>query len=102
MMTRQDASRYPADAVRRERSQLLRPLESPRSLSAEVVARLAEQIMSGKLPAGAKPLRGILRREIPARGTLLTVFRARGGVAIRPLFGERHPITREGVAGASF
>src|ERR1700729_421232 len=53
-MTRQDASRYPADAARHQRGQLLRPLESPRSLSAEVVDRLAEQIMSGKLPAGAK------------------------------------------------
>src|SRR3984957_5581655 len=53
-MTRQDASRYPADAARHQRRQLLRPLESPRSLSAEVVDRLAEQIMSGKLPAGAK------------------------------------------------
>ncbi|HET7887101.1 MAG TPA: FadR/GntR family transcriptional regulator [Bradyrhizobium sp.] len=33
---------------------LLRPLGAPKSLSSEVVDRLAEQIMSGKLPVGAK------------------------------------------------
>src|SRR6202051_4327296 len=54
-MTRQDSSSDPSiDAARRQRSKLLRPVGSPRSLSAEVVDRLAEQIMSGKLPAGAK------------------------------------------------
>src|ERR1700738_4406008 len=53
-MTRQDSSSPSTDAARRQRSKLLRPLGSPRSLSAEVVDRLAEQIISGKLPAGAK------------------------------------------------
>ena len=53
-MTRQEPSSYPSDAARRQRSKLLRPVELPRRLSAEVVDRLAEQIISGKLPAGAK------------------------------------------------
>src|SRR6202035_5190211 len=54
-MTRQDPSSYPStDAARRQRSKLLRPLASPKSLSAEVVDRLAEQIISGDLAAGAK------------------------------------------------
>jgi len=54
-MTRQDSSSYPSiDAALRQRSKLLRPVEAPRRLSAEVVDRLAEQITSGKLPAGAK------------------------------------------------
>src|SRR5260370_39103764 len=54
-MPRKGPSSYPwTDAAGRQRSKLLRPLGSPRSLSAEVVDRLAEQIISGKLPAGAK------------------------------------------------
>jgi len=54
-MTRSRLVKHPSiDAARRQRSNLLRPLGTPKSLSAEVVDRLAEQIVSGKLPAGAK------------------------------------------------
>ncbi|WP_298258214.1 FadR/GntR family transcriptional regulator [Bradyrhizobium sp.] len=54
-MTRQASSSSPPnDATQRQRARLLRPLDAPKSLSSEVVDRLAEQIMSGKLPAGAK------------------------------------------------
>ena len=54
-MTRQaSSSSAPTDAAQRQRSRLLRPVETPKSLTAEVVDRLAEQIMSGKLPLGAK------------------------------------------------
>src|SRR6201997_3115656 len=54
-MTRQPQSRVTTpDATQRQREGLLRPLEAPKSLSSEVVERLAEQIMSGKLPLGAK------------------------------------------------
>jgi GntR family transcriptional repressor for pyruvate dehydrogenase complex len=49
-MTRQQSSSNAA----RQRSQLLRPLVAPKSLSSEVVDRLAAQIMSGQLPVGAK------------------------------------------------
>jgi len=87
-MTRQDASRYPADAARHQRSQLLRPLESPRSLSAEVVDRLAEQIMSGKLPAGAKlPSEQEMMRGMGVSRTVVreavSALRARGLVITR-------------------
>src|SRR5277367_1214757 len=54
-MTRQDSSSSAtSEALRRQRERLLRPLGAPKSLSSEVVDRLAEQIMSGKLPVGAK------------------------------------------------
>jgi DNA-binding FadR family transcriptional regulator len=54
-MTRQASSSSPPnDAAQRQRERLLRPLGAPKSLSSEVVDRLAEQIMSGKLPVGAK------------------------------------------------
>lgn len=54
-MTRQvSSSSPPNDAARRQRERLLRPLGAPKSLSSEVVDRLAEQIMSGRLPVGAK------------------------------------------------
>ena len=87
-MTRQDASRYPADTARHQRSQLLRPLESPRSLSAEVVDRLAEQIMSGKLPAGAKlPSEQEMMRGMGVSRTVVreavSALRARGLVITR-------------------
>src|SRR6201992_736468 len=51
-MTRQPQSS--SEAKLRQREGLLRPLEAPKSLSSAVVERLAEQIMSGKLPLGAK------------------------------------------------
>src|ERR1700732_1368161 len=54
-MTRQDSSSStPSDVQRRQRERLVRPLGAPKSLTSEVVDRLAEQIMSGKLPVGAK------------------------------------------------
>jgi DNA-binding FadR family transcriptional regulator len=52
-MTRQAPSSTPAkDAT--QRSKLLQPLAPSRSLTEEVTDRLAEQIISGTLPAGAK------------------------------------------------
>jgi GntR family transcriptional repressor for pyruvate dehydrogenase complex len=54
-MTRQAPSSTPAkDASQRQRSKLLAPLGPSRSLSEEVTDRLAEQIISGELAAGAK------------------------------------------------
>ena len=54
-MTRQPPSSAAlADAAHSQRDGLLRPLDAPKSLSSEVIDRLAEQIMSGKLPVGAK------------------------------------------------
>src|ERR1700759_1108068 len=54
-MTRQpQSSSAISDATQRQREGLLRPLGAPKSLSSEVVDRLAEQIISGKLPVGAK------------------------------------------------
>jgi GntR family transcriptional regulator, transcriptional repressor for pyruvate dehydrogenase complex len=57
-MTRQAPSSTPPtptkDASQRQRSELLQPLSPSRSLTEEVTDRLAEQIMSGTLPAGAK------------------------------------------------
>src|SRR5258708_11511826 len=88
-MTRQDSSSYPSiDAARRQRSKLLRPLGSPRSLSAEVVDRLAEQIISGKLPAGAKlPSEQDMMRGMGVSRTVVreavSALRARGLVLTR-------------------
>src|ERR1700755_641275 len=54
-MTRQPpSSSAGAPLKQRHREGLLRPVGTPKSLSSEVVDRLAEQIMSGKLPVGAK------------------------------------------------
>jgi GntR family transcriptional regulator, transcriptional repressor for pyruvate dehydrogenase complex len=54
-MTRQEQSSSAiSNAQRRQRERLLRPLGAPKSLTSEVVDRLAEQIMTGKLPVGAK------------------------------------------------
>jgi GntR family transcriptional repressor for pyruvate dehydrogenase complex len=88
-MTRQDSSSDPSkDAAQRQRSQLLRPLGSPRSLSAEVVDRLAEQIISGKLPAGAKlPSEQEMMRGMGVSRTVVreavAALRARGLVITR-------------------
>jgi DNA-binding FadR family transcriptional regulator len=51
---RLSSSSPPTDAAQRQRERLLRPVGAPKSLSSEAVDRLAEQIMSGKLPVGAK------------------------------------------------
>jgi DNA-binding FadR family transcriptional regulator len=88
-MTRQDSSSdLSIDAARRQRSKLLRPLASPRSLSAEVVDRLAEQIISGKLPAGAKlPSEQEMMRGMGVSRTVVreavAALRARGLVVTR-------------------
>ena len=88
-MTRQDPSSDPSiDATRRQRSELLRPLGSHKSLSAEVVDRLAEQIMSGKLPAGAKlPSEQEMMRGMGVSRTVVreavAALRARGLVITR-------------------
>jgi GntR family transcriptional repressor for pyruvate dehydrogenase complex len=87
-MTRQDASSHPSDAARLSRNKLLRPLGSPKSLSAEVVDRLAEQIMSGKLPAGAKlPSEQEMMRGMGVSRTVVreavSALRARGLVVTR-------------------
>jgi GntR family transcriptional regulator, transcriptional repressor for pyruvate dehydrogenase complex len=88
-MTRQDSSSDPSiDAARRQRSKLLRPLGSPKSLSAEVVDRLAEQIISGQLPAGAKlPSEQEMMRGMGVSRTVVreavAALRARGLVITR-------------------
>src|SRR6202521_2722629 len=88
-MTRQDSSSDPSmGAAQRQRSKLLRPLVSPRSLSAEVVDRLAEQIISGKLPAGAKlPSEQEMMRGMGVSRTVVreavAALRARGLVITR-------------------
>ena len=88
-MTRQDSSSTPSiDAARRQRSNLLRPLGTPKSLSAEVVDRLAEQIASGKLPAGAKlPSEQEMMRGMGVSRTVVreavAALRARGLVITR-------------------
>ena len=88
-MTRQDPSSYPAiDAAQRQRSRLLRPVAAPRRLSAEVVDRLAEQITSGKLPAGAKlPSEQEMMRGMGVSRTVVreavAALRARGLVMTR-------------------
>jgi GntR family transcriptional repressor for pyruvate dehydrogenase complex len=76
------------DAALRQRSKLLRPLEAPRSLSAEVVDRLAGQITSGKLPAGAKlPSEQEMMRGMGVSRTVVreavAALRARGLVITR-------------------
>ena len=88
-MTRQDSSSTPSiDAARRQRSNLLRPLGTPKSLSAEVVDRLAEQIVSGKLPAGATlPSEQEMMRGMGVSRTVVreavAALRARGLVITR-------------------
>jgi DNA-binding FadR family transcriptional regulator len=88
-MTRQDASSSPSThAARRHRERLLRRLEAPKSLSAEVVDRLAEQIISGQLPVGAKlPSEQEMMRGMGVSRTVVreavAALRARGLVITR-------------------
>src|ERR1700691_608223 len=93
-MTRQHQSSSAAsDTAQRQRERLLRPLEAPKSLSAEVVDRLAEQIISGKLPVGAKlPSEAEMMRGM---GVSRTVVRE----AVAALRARGLDITRQG-AGA--
>jgi DNA-binding FadR family transcriptional regulator len=88
-MTRQDSSSSRlSEAARRQRSRLLRPVETPKSLTAEVVDRLAEQIISGKLPVGAKlPSETEMMRGMGVSRTVVreavAALRARGLVITR-------------------
>src|ERR1700691_3653931 len=88
-MTRQHQSSSAAsDTAQRQRERLLRPLEAPKSLSAEVVDRLAEQIISGKLPVGAKlPSEAEMMRGMGVSRTVVreavSALRARGLVITR-------------------
>src|ERR1700734_141769 len=88
-MTRQHQSSFAAsDNAQRQRERLLRPLDAPKSLSSEVVDRLAEQIMSGKLPAGAKlPSEQEMMRGMGVSRTVVreavSALRARGLVVTR-------------------
>lgn len=77
-----------AGAARRQRERLLRPLGAPKSLSSEVVDRLAEQIISGKLPVGAKlPSEQEMMRGMGVSRTVVreavAALRARGLVVTR-------------------
>src|SRR5579871_6956120 len=88
-MTRQASSSSPrSGAAQRQRARLLRPVGVPKSLSSEVVDRLAEQIMSGQLPVGAKlPSEQEMMRGMGVSRTVVreavAALRARGLVITR-------------------
>ena len=88
-MTRQpSSSASPAETAQRQRERLLRPLGTPKSLSSGVVDRLAEQIMSGQLPVGAKlPSEQEMMRGMGVSRTVVreavAALRARGLVITR-------------------
>jgi DNA-binding FadR family transcriptional regulator len=88
-MTRQaSSSSPPTDPAQRQRERLLRPVGAPKSLSSEVVGRLAEQIMSGKLPVGTKlPSEQEMMRGMGVSRTVVreavAALRARGLVITR-------------------
>jgi GntR family transcriptional regulator, transcriptional repressor for pyruvate dehydrogenase complex len=70
---------------------LLRPLEVPRGLTAELVARLTADIVSGKLPPGSQlPTE---QEMIAATGVSRTVVRE----AVAALKADRLVVTRQGV-----
>jgi GntR family transcriptional repressor for pyruvate dehydrogenase complex len=85
---RLSSSSHPTDAAQRQRERLLRPVGVPKSLSSEVVDRLAEQIMSGKLPVGAKlPSEAEMMKGMGVSRTVVreavAALRARGLVVTR-------------------
>src|SRR3569832_617629 len=88
-MTRQpQSSSAIADTAQSQREGLLRPLDAPKSLSSEVVDRLAEQIISGKLPIKAKlPSEQEMMRGMGVSRTVVreavAALRARGLVVTR-------------------
>src|ERR1700689_5482843 len=88
-MTRQaSSSSLPTGAAQRQRERLLRPVGAPKSLSSEVVDRLAEQISSGKPPVGAKlPSETEMMRGMGVSRTVVreavSALRARGLVVTR-------------------
>lgn len=70
---------------------LLRPLAAPRGLTEELVARLTDDIFSGKLPAGSRlPTE---QEMIAAMGVSRTVIRE----AVSALRADRLVVTRQGV-----
>ena len=70
---------------------LLQPLEAPRGLTAELVARLTADITSGKLPPGSRlPTE---QEMIAATGVSRTVIRE----AVAALRADRLVVTRQGV-----
>jgi DNA-binding FadR family transcriptional regulator len=70
---------------------LLRPLEAPRGLTAELVARLTADITSGKLPPGSRlPTE---QEMIAATGVSRTVIRE----AVAALRADKLVVTRQGV-----
>lgn len=70
---------------------LLRPIEAPRGLTAELVSRLTADITSGKLPPGSRlPTE---QQMIAATGVSRTVIRE----AVAALRADRLVITRQGV-----
>ncbi len=70
---------------------LLRPLEAPRGLTGELVARLTANIVSGKLPPGSRlPTE---QEMIAATGVSRTVVRE----AVAALKADRLVVTRQGV-----
>src|ERR1700690_886969 len=93
-MTRQHQSSSAAsDTAQRQRERLLRPLEAPKSLRSEVVDRLAEQNISGKLPVG--PRLPSEQEMMKGMGVSRTVVRE----AVAALRARGLVITRQG-AGA--
>src|ERR1041384_4071256 len=70
---------------------LLKPIEAPRGLTAELVARLTADITSGKLPPGSRlPTE---QEMIVATGVSRTVIRE----AVAALRADRLVVTRQGV-----
>jgi DNA-binding FadR family transcriptional regulator len=70
---------------------LLRPIDAPRGLTAELVARLTADITSGKLPPGSRlPTE---QQMIAATGVSRTVIRE----AVAALRADRLVVTRQGV-----
>jgi DNA-binding FadR family transcriptional regulator len=70
---------------------LLRPIEAPRGLTAELVSRLTADITSGKLPPGSRlPTE---QQMIAATGVSRTVIRE----AVAALRADRLVVTRQGV-----
>src|ERR1700732_2683505 len=93
-MTRQPQSSAAAsDATQRQREGLLRRLEAPQSLSSGGIGGLAEQIISGKLPVGAKlPSE---QEMMKGMGVSRTVVRE----AVAALRARGLVITRQGAGG---
>lgn len=84
-------SKFSPPSSSRNNLALLRPLDAPRRLTAELVARLTADITSGKLPPGSKlPTE---QEMIAAMGVSRTVIRE----AVAALRADRLVVTRQGV-----